>query len=262
MAEYVRGYNVSDAWLNAASVLSAQPGLRLPHMVVTIADPTAEDPLIRQQLTTLLDTHGHQSIETVAGTLFPASLYHGKGTASDLYLLYQQAIPVLRRMKGNVSGTYFERMISYPIDAGGRLNQLERAVGRMSSALAQGIGSRNAHAQEIALSAPASDHDLGDVRISCPAKDNGLVSFPCLSHISLTLEHRVVHMCAVYRSHYYVTRAYGNYVGLGRLLQFLAVESGAIRGELTCISTLAQVASAECSKAELLSLVSNTKSGA
>ena len=42
---------------------------------------------------------------------------------------------------------------------------------------------------------------------------------------------------AVYRNHYYVQRTLGNLIGLGRLLQFIARETGFDLGTLTIQST-------------------------
>ena len=57
----------------------------------------------------------------------------------------------------------------------------------------------------------------------------------CLSHVSFSLQKGVVHMAAIYRNHDLTQRAYGNYVGLGRLLRFVAVQSGWPVGELACM---------------------------
>jgi hypothetical protein len=45
----------------------------------------------------------------------------------------------------------------------------------------------------------------------------------------------------MYRNHAYVARGLGNFVGLGRLQAFVAAQSGATLGSLTCISTHAEI---------------------
>jgi hypothetical protein len=57
--------------------------------------------------------------------------------------------------------------------------------------------------------------------------------------VSLSLQKGVVHMTALYRNHDFVKRAYGNYVGLGRMLRFVARQSGWPMGELMCVSSSA-----------------------
>jgi hypothetical protein len=70
-------------------------------------------------------------------------------------------------------------------------------------------------------------------------KDRNTRGFPCLSHLSFSLLHGGVHLLAVYRSHDFISRGYGNYLGLGRVLHFVAQESGFPAGELTCVSASA-----------------------
>jgi hypothetical protein len=48
-------------------------------------------------------------------------------------------------------------------------------------------------------------------------------------------------MLAVYRRHSYVTRAYGNFLGLARLLNFVAQESGHETGNLLVVTGHATV---------------------
>jgi hypothetical protein len=49
-------------------------------------------------------------------------------------------------------------------------------------------------------------------------------------------------LTAIYRNQTYVTRCLGNLIGLGRLQEFVATESGITKvGPLTCISTHAQL---------------------
>jgi hypothetical protein len=57
--------------------------------------------------------------------------------------------------------------------------------------------------------------------------------------LSFSLHCGVVHLSAMYRSHDFISRAYGNYVGLGRVLRFAARQSGHPAGELTCVSASA-----------------------
>lgn len=61
--------------------------------------------------------------------------------------------------------------------------------------------------------------------------------------MSLSLQKGVVHMTAIYRNHEFIKRGYGNYVGLGRVLRFVAQQSGWPSGELTCVSASASVGS-------------------
>ena len=51
------------------------------------------------------------------------------------------------------------------------------------------------------------------------------------SHLSFSLLHGAVSLLAIYRSQDFISWAYGNYLGLGRVLQFVAHESGFPAGD-------------------------------
>jgi hypothetical protein len=168
----------------------------------------------------------------------------------------QRRRPVSRRV--NPRGTYFERLVSYP-SPNGPVNQLERVVERLAGALAR--GQRQGNAYELGLTVPVDGMESelsADLRVQSPGIDTQLRGFPCLSHISLTLFEGQLHMSALYRNHHFLRRAYGNYLGLGRLLQFLARESGAQTGELLCVSSHADAevgSSAGFGRGQLVALV-------
>ena len=48
-------------------------------------------------------------------------------------------------------------------------------------------------------------------------------------------------MLAHYRNHFFFERAYGNYLGLGRLQRFIADAAGLEPGPLTCVSGHAEL---------------------
>lgn len=77
------------------------------------------------------------------------------------------------------------------------------------------------------------------VPIMAGGKDRRTRGFPCLSHMSFSLQEGQVHLSALYRNHDFISRAYGNYLGLGRVLRFVANQSGLPIGELTCLSSSA-----------------------
>jgi hypothetical protein len=143
----------------------------------------------------------------------------------------------------NRQGTYFERMVAWPVEkpSNGQpaenFNQLDQAVTRLRRLRKQ--GTRRGNQFEIGLTTPA-DQAIA-VPIVVPGRDRQTMGFPCLSHVSLSLQKGVVHMTAIYRNHEFIKRGYGNYVGLGRVLRFVAQQSGWPVGELTCVSASATV---------------------
>ena len=62
------------------------------------------------------------------------------------------------------------------------------------------------------------------------------MGFPCLSHISLTLYKGRLNMTALYRNQHFIRKAYGNYLGLSRLLRFICREVGCEAGALVCVA--------------------------
>jgi hypothetical protein len=241
MAVFVSEKDVSTAWVTALNEL-VRCGGDAVNLIVAIADPTAEQQGVRQVLDRFVDERRratHNSVErvsTVANTLFPSAWYVperlGPSAAEHLYDLERSTRPVTRRR--NRRGTYFERMVAWPGPAKQEFNQLAQVIDRVR--LARERGHERGHEYEVGLTTPA-DEIAAPVLV--PGKDRYTMGFPCLSHLSFSLLDGVVHLLAVYRSHDFIRRAYGNYVGLGRVLHFVAQESGVPVGELTCVSASA-----------------------
>jgi thymidylate synthase len=63
--------------------------------------------------------------------------------------------------------------------------------------------------------------------------------FPCLTHIDFTLHDGRLHCMAVYRHQYLIEKAYGNMLGLSRLLGFVCQQTGYEAGELVVHATMA-----------------------
>jgi hypothetical protein len=159
--------------------------------------------------------------------------------AADLYAAYVDMLPVLTTDRANSRGTYFGRMISWPGKTGNGHNQLADRVRYLRAA-------RNANRQQqnvddIAVGGegdiPLETLDVG-MQIYA-ANDRRQRGFPCLVHIDLTLYENKLSMMAVYRHQYLVTKAYGNLLGLTRLLRFLTEQTGYEAGELVVHATMA-----------------------
>lgn len=247
---------LSEAWLRTLDLVAATHG-RLVHVVTTITEPGAEDDRIRAAIDAVL--HGgtgrraRQSVDTVAGTIFPSDLYRavpyawdpGLGeaeaaeldaAAADLYADYEDMLPLLLTADGNHSGTYFSRMITWPGKEPNGVNQLAERIRYLRGHRARGVTANNA--ADIALGGEADmERDIG-VEVYSPT-DRRQRGFPCLVHIDLTLLDGRLSMLAVYRHQFLVTKAYGNLVGLSSLLRFLAQQTGYAVGELVIHATLA-----------------------
>jgi thymidylate synthase len=100
-------------------------------------------------------------------------------------------------------------------------------------------GSNRVHARP----ACRTYRNVYEMTIYDPARDAGKISNrQCLSFLSfkLTTDQRLL-LTAIYRNHAYISRGLGNFIGLGRLQSFVAQQSGATLGSLTCVSTHAEI---------------------
>jgi hypothetical protein len=242
VAGAIVGANLSEGWLGAFQFLLSVGGDAV-NLAVTITNPRVEDLGIRRTLDAFLAArrsenrgrHRVEPISTVANTIFPQAWYRpslGGGARAHAYQLAEDARRVSRRR--NHSGTYFDRLVAWP---GGEreFNQLEQSITRLADE--HGRGRRSGNAYELGLVNSIADTGDEALVVHSPGVDNRIMGFPCLSHISLSLSHGRLHMAALYRNHEFLRRAYGNYLGLARLLAFIARESGWEVGELMCVSS-------------------------
>ncbi|MEU8353347.1 hypothetical protein, partial [Streptomyces sp. NPDC048845] len=218
--------DITQAWVAACNKLDRKdnPDRTGLHTVVRIADPTSDDPMFRAELDRLRTARGLWPLETVASTLFPAALAARSAGPDDLAERYRRMYPVIKRYPGNHRGTYFGRLVFYPAASKTGIDQLGTVISRLR---AQAAGARIAAAYEIDIAAATDPEEAGaDLLVHTAGKDNSYIGFPCLSHISLQLHRdRRVHAAALYRSHFMFERAYGNYLGLGRLLAYIAEQA-------------------------------------
>ncbi|OLT30694.1 hypothetical protein BJF79_38400 [Actinomadura sp. CNU-125] len=254
--------NVSQAWLEAVRALDRKGSdPRALHMVVSIDDPTTEEEPIRAAVDMLLRDLDLPPADTVANTIFPAALAATCADHDELVERYLKYLPRLLKFKGNHLGTYFARLIDYP-GPKGPVDQLGAAIARMQK------GGRARFTRYEALVDQPMPHtpetmkdkateneamgkefvDPGSAPVEAfspiyvPGKDNTPGSFPCMSHCSFQLDAAgKVHALAYYRSQSMVQRAYGNYLGLGRLLDHVVGQAGLETGRLTIVAGQAQI---------------------
>ena len=70
-------------------------------------------------------------------------------------------------------------------------------------------------------------------------------SMPCMIALDIKLRNGKINMFAMFRSHDFGRKAYGNYIGLGRLLNMLSHETGYDIGEVVCYSVSAHIRAKE-----------------
>ena len=69
--------------------------------------------------------------------------------------------------------------------------------------------------------------------------DERQMAFPCLVHVDISVVGHRLNVMAVYRHWHLVHKAYGNLIGLTRLLHFLSQQTGYEPGELMIHATVA-----------------------
>jgi len=280
MTNTIRTTNLSLGWMQALEHLLLCGG-KATNIMVVVERVHEEIPAIRQLLDTFIIERNqrqrmkHQQIHhkkqsayrdlfpvaTVANTLFPQGLYNPQrdNARAFLYSEYEQSFSVIKRFRANIYGTYFRRMVAYP-DGDTTINQLEIIIQRLQNQLRSPNPLSSAY--EIGIDEVddmyAEDDATEALRIYAPDRDTRLRGFPCLSHISLTFFNKQLHLTALYRNQHFIERAYGNYVGLSRLLSFLCQEIGCEAGELVCIASHAD-AQLEMGKSAITALLQQCK---
>jgi hypothetical protein len=247
--------SVSEAWLLSLERTATAPDGRAVHVVSTVTEPGLEIDAVRRVLDDALETASSQSVQTVAETIFPISLYPDPGidwspalppaerealdrAAESLYSAYVGMLELLRTVGANKSGTYFSRMITWPGKKSGGVNQLAARIERLRAEHIAGRQTHNALDIDLAADALADEEDVRGIQVYA-ATDRRVRSFPCLTHIDLTLYQGRLHATAVYRHQYLIDKAYGNLLGLSWLMQFLCQQTGYDLGELVVHATLA-----------------------
>ncbi|MGW0846919.1 hypothetical protein ACWD26_43760 [Streptomyces sp. NPDC002787] len=233
----VTGRDVTRAWIAACNALDRKdnPSRTGLQTVVRITDPTTDDTGFRTELDRLRTAKRHEPIDTVAGTLFPAGLAARAADHADLVSRYRAMYPRLKKFPGNAHGTYFGRLVAYPGVKKTDIDQVGNIISRLRKQ-ASGKGPMTA-AYEADLAHPDDGDVPAELLVHAADRDNLYRGFPCLSHVSFQLDRDGrVHAAALYRSHYMFERAYGNYLGLGRLLAYIADQADLAVGTLTVVA--------------------------
>lgn len=247
MAVFIDAPDIGSAWLKAYA--SLQSTGHAVNLSVAIAEPLREDVGVRRIIERRLvelraggrrdDFQNVQSMHTVANTIFPIGLYRpgAPGAAERFMASVKRGERVRAGSRKKGWGTYIGRLTAYPTRDGGTTNQLDAILATLNRA-------RNfVDAYEMPIMAPdldgagGSDDAIAGALLHADVHtDSRKRGGPCLAHVSLTSLNGVLSMVALYRAHTYETRAYGNFLGLARLLAFLAAESRREVGQLLVVT--------------------------
>lgn len=270
MSTHVSGSNISTSWLAALAALNDAAGSSAVNFSVTVEHPDQEIANVRQALDRkVAELHAerpkdfNKSVHTVANTIFPISLYR-VGKPENFYsaaLIGQSGRSGSITSWGPKAGTYIGRLLRYPTYDGTEVNQLRRLLEYLDS------DTNWADRYEVEMSLPSPDMltSTGSASTYLAGFDNAARGGQCMSHLSLNLSGGKLSMVALYRHQTYISRAYGNLLGLARLLKFLAAESKKDLevGELMVVASHAEIEQgARRSIASLLDPATNGSTGA
>lgn len=206
------------------------------NVVVQIEKPLEMDENKHKKMEAFADNKELVGQNQVAYTIFPYKLY--KGQNRDVfykqYWRYYDAVKL--KSYARWGDTYFARMIRYAGN-GIEVDQLGTIIDNINTR------TKNYGASYVMV-------------IPYPQKDiKRKMGAPCLNYITVQVElingARYINLCAVYRNHNFRERAYGNYYGLGKLLEYIALETRSEVGVLTCVSSHAYI---DNDKEELLEI--------
>jgi hypothetical protein len=224
---FVEEANLSLAWGKGLRLVADRGHNEIESLTIAItgfddSGESVEDPAVRAALDGLLSARGHQSVESVANTIFPASLWNPDAPRSALFNRYERLLPKLRRVRANAHGIYFERMIVG--GPRGNENQLDFAIRTYTARPAV-----RRSVLQVGIFDPGQDHSASALR-----------GFPCLQHITFVPTRDGLFLNAFYATQYMIERAYGNYLGLCRLGRFVGQELGVPLARVTTFIGLAQ----------------------
>ncbi len=226
--------NLSLAWAETFLHLM-EPGIsELTPKIISVTDfddqEAIENTELRQYLDSKLIASKHHTVEEVAGTIFPSSLWNPAqpNNAQLLYERYDKIWPrIQKRDSENRLGVYFRRMTAYhPKNSTDKpINQLQHIIDIYKS------GTRRRSALQAAIFDPTRDHSASPLQ-----------GFPCLQQVAFAkVGENGLAVTGFYPMQYVFERAYGNYLGLCRLGKFMAAQMGLHMVQMTCIAGVAKL---------------------
>jgi hypothetical protein len=223
--------NLSHAWSRAFLHVIDNPGKEISPLLITLTGfnngMPNEDQAIRHALDDCLKINSEQSVHTVANTIFPASYWQrSKHDRNKLFDTYLENFPRIQALAPNKNhrGLYFERLIAFGSGPNNG-NQLEYIISQYKSR----TGVRRSMFQ-ASIFDPARDHIT-----------TAQLPFPCLQHVSFIPQEKSLILNAFYATQQLFNKAYGNYLGLCRLGDFMAHEMGLRFERMNCFVGVAKM---------------------
>lgn len=226
------------AWLSVCQLLLTQKQNCTLNLVVAITDPIAfpnRDRIVFSYVDEFLREFDSLPVVTVANTIFPAGFYK-QGGAQAIY----EDFPKMYQLSKEGWGTYAGRIFAATFTRkDGVVTTRIRNIIEKLKLNARPEGSKMKASYEAEVVDSSTDEDL---TIYCADSDSQRGrNQPCLAHLSFKMIDGSLFLTAVYRSQHLISKGLGNYLGLGQLLYFVAMESGLKVGHLVCHATMAEI---------------------
>lgn len=231
--ELIEESDLARAWAHAFRRTVAGRGREASPLVVKMTFDGAinEDGGIRRLVDQELGRLGLTTVNTVANTIFPVTLWSTQAPRDRLFKRFQRIWPRIKKDPANRSGTYFQRFVAFGAKDE-TVNQLEHVIQTYKG------GNHRRSALQLAVFDPTRDHSN--------SRQSG---FPCLHQVAVLPTEEGLRLAAFYGLQLMLEKAYGNYLGLARLGEFIAHELGIGMLELTCVASVAKVSQAQGFKA-------------
>jgi len=210
MVNSIKGVNVSETWLNAISFI-IEKGRR-------------QGGLSREILNLVSVTQNPMETCKEVDDLFRkyiGSKWIGKGSDCIFPITSNPA----RIMPQHWTRNYWGRLRRYRE----KIDQLSFIIHRLEN---------KPHSKQ--LSCVTFDPEI-DIQPNRPFNP----TMPCLIALDIKFRNGKLNLFAMFRSHDFGRKAYGNYIGLGKLLNMLAHETGYDVGEVVCYSVSAHIRAKE-----------------
>lgn len=226
--EPVQATSILNAWSSAVNAVMAVADHAAPPLAISIRGGVQSLPADSDDKVAMIDAFlEHEgarrgsfiaSTAQSALTIFPYALWIRRGkpsAASFCKLCVSQLYPRMKKINSlNKYGTYFQRMMAYPIPlstTGETVRQLEHIIDLMA------VNNYRYKESSLQLSVfhPVLDHTKQRRR-----------GFPCLQQVGVSWTSDGFALNAFYPTQYLIDRALGNYIGLTHLGMFMAHESG------------------------------------
>jgi thymidylate synthase len=220
MAGLIEAANISFAWIEATRYILGQQDYECTNLMVHIGSPTQTIPHVDTLYNNFCSQHDLTELRKTADTVFPNKAYEIVGHNKER--LFARRNRIHKVVKGNW-GSYFNQMVNWTEQGGNCRNQLNDIINY--------INNRNAIYRKAYV-----------IHITNPILHlQYTIGGPCLHsvYIQLKPDPRTMSLLAVYRSHDFAVKAYGNYLGLGNLLNFLCEQTNFAVGTVTCVSSTA-----------------------